>query len=521
MTAFSLTHGLHRAARLTPKRLATVCLDRRRTYEEHLSRVARLAGALQAMGVAHGDRVGMLAQNSDRYLEYYFGVWWAGAVVNAVNTRWSAAEVAYSFEDCGTGVLLVDDAFATMVAELRKQSKALKTVIYTGDGATPAGMLSYEKLLADAQPAEDAGRSGDDVAGVFYTGGTTGFPKGVMLTHQNLCSCAMTGLAEGLVKDDSIALHAAPMFHLADGALTTMVTLRGGTHVVAPVFKPELILKTLADEGIETALLVPTMIQMLVDHPGIGDYKLDKLEQLMYGASPISEALLDRAMAKLPGVAFSQVYGMTEVSAIGTVLPARFHTAEGRKLGKLRSAGRPTFNMQIKIVDTDDKEVPRGTVGEIALRGPGVMKGYWNQPEQSATALRGGWMHSGDGAYMDEDGFVFIVDRLKDMIVTGGENVYSAEVENAISRHPAVAMSAVIGIPSDQWGEAVHAVIVLKAGQQANADDIKAHCKTLVAGYKCPRSIDFREALPISGAGKILKNKLREPFWEGHERRVG
>jgi long-chain acyl-CoA synthetase len=225
-------------------------------------------------------------------------------------------------------------------------------------------------------------------------------------------------------------------------------------------------------------------------------------------------------MAALPGVGFLQAYGMTELAPLATINPAWYHTPEGRKKGKLRAAGRASYCTEVRIVDLDDREVPRGTVGEIVVRGPNVMQGYWNKPEQTAAALRDGWMHTGDGAYMDEDGFIFVVDRLKDMIVSGGENVYSAEVENALAQHAAVASCAVIGIPSAEWGEAVHAVVVLRPDQSVPASALIAHCKTLIAGYKCPRSVDFVAALPLSGAGKVLKTELRKPFWEGQARQV-
>jgi acyl-CoA synthetase (AMP-forming)/AMP-acid ligase II len=263
------------------------------------------------------------------------------------------------------------------------------------------------------------------------------------------------------------------------------------------------------------------MIQMLVDHPAMSRPRdLSTLRTVVYGASPISESGLDRAMAALPGVGFVQAYGMTELAPLATVNPACYHTAEGRKLGKLRSAGRAGYCVELRIVDGDDRELPRGTVGEVVVRGPNVMQGYWNQPQLTARAVRDGWMHTGDGAWMDEDGFIFIVDRLKDMIITGGENVYSAEVENALAQHPGVAACAVIGIPSAQWGESVHAVVVRKPGQDVPAEALIAHCKTQIAGYKCPRSVDFVAALPLSGAGKVLKTKLRDPFWQGLERSV-
>ena len=274
-------------------------------------------------------------------------------------------------------------------------------------------------------------------------------------------------------------------------------------------------------ERVTHVILVPTMIQMLVDHPSMQQaWNLESLKSIIYGASPIAESLLDRAMAALPGVAFSQVYGMTELGPVATVNPASFHTEQGRRLGKLRSAGRAAPCVELKIVDAADRELPRGTVGEVVVRGPNVMLGYWNRPEESAAALRGGWMHTGDGAYMDDEGFVFVVDRLKDMIISGGENVFSAEVENALAQHPAVALCAVIGIPHEKWGEAVHAVVVLRPHASLTEAELIAHCKALIAGYKCPRSVEFVDQLPLSAASKVLKSALRDAHWKGRSRQV-
>jgi acyl-CoA synthetase (AMP-forming)/AMP-acid ligase II len=311
------------------------------------------------------------------------------------------------------------------------------------------------------------------------------------------------------------------MFHIGDIGVAMAHWIEGNTHSITPAFSPESVLDTLERDRVTHMFLVPTMIQMVVDHPTMRKQRdLRELRTITYGASPISEALLERAMSALPGVDFVQAYGMTELSPLATVNPAYYHTTEGRKLGKLRAAGRAAHCVEVRIVDEHDREVPRGVVGEIAVRGSNVMLGYWNQPERTAATVRDGWMHTGDGAYMDEDGFVFIVDRMKDMIISGGENVYSAEVENAIAQHPAVAACAVIGIPSDQWGESVHSVVVCKPGHEVSAAELIAHCKALIAGYKCPRSLDFTDALPMSGAGKVLKTKLREPFWKGCERHI-
>jgi len=521
LTTMYLTQSLHRAAQQYPTRTAVRFGQRHHQFTQFRHRVARLAAALQSLGMNEGDRVAILSLNSDRYLEYLMAVPWGGGVLNPCNIRWSLAEIAYALIDSGSSILLVDDTFVPMVPALREQAGILRDVVYCGEGQTPAGMHSYEALVAAHEPMEDVMRRGEDLAGIFYTGGTTGFPKGVMLSHTNLCSAGMAILSEGLSKPGSVYLHAAPMFHLADIGLSLPHWLQGNTHVIIPAFNPEAVLDAIAQHRVTHTLLVPTMIQMTVDHPSMKKPRdLSSLELIVYGASPISEAVVDRAMAALPGIGFVQAYGMTELAPLATVNPPYNHTAEGRKTGRLRSAGRAGFCVEVRIVDPQGREVPRGTVGEVVVRGPNVMQGYWNKPEQTAQALRNGWMHTGDGAWMDDEGFIFITDRLKDMIISGGENIFSAEVENALAQHPAVASCAVIGIPSPEWGEAVHAVVVTQPGAAVTEAELIAHCKALIANYKCPRSVEFREALPISGAGKILKTKLREPFWRGQARHV-
>jgi len=516
-----LTQALHRAVQQKGERIAVRCGARQATFRQFADRVARLAGALQGLGLQAGDRVAMLAQNSDRYLEYQMAVPWAGGVLNPCNTRWSMAEILYSLDDSGSSMLIVDETYQALAHALRGKAATLRELIYCGDGPVPDGMHDYEALIATTAPVEDAVRRGDDLAGIFYTGGTTGFPKGVMLSHANLVSSGLALRAEGLATPGGAYLHAAPMFHLADLGTAMPHWIEGNTHVVLPSFSPELVLDTIERDRVTHLMLVPTMIQMLVDHPAMRQPRdLSSLQTIVYGASPISETLLDRVMAALPGVALMQGYGMTELSPIATVSPAWCHQAEGRQRGKLRSNGRATYCAEVRIVDPQDREVPLGTVGQIIVRGPSVMLGYWNQPELTAAALKDGWMHTGDGGYMDEDGFIYVVDRQKDMIISGGENVYSAEVESAIAQHPAVATCAVIAVPSKDWGESVHAVVTLKAGMAVSAEALIAHVKSLIAGYKCPRSVEFREALPMSGVGKVLKTELRKPFWEGRERRV-
>jgi long-chain acyl-CoA synthetase len=516
-----LTQSLHRAVQQYPERMAARFGTRCQTYRSLVDRIAQLAGGLQAQGLRNGDIVAILALNSDRYLEYMMAVPWAGGVLNPCNIRWSYEEILYSLQDSGSAVLLVDDKFLPVAQRLKAAVTSIRTWIYCGEGEAPAGMLDYERLVAAAEPVPDAARRGDDLVGLFYTGGTTGFPKGVMISHTQLTSSYLALLAEGLAPPHSVYLHAAPMFHLADIGISGPHWLQGNTHSIVTAFSPEEVVKAIERDRVTHMLMVPTMIQMLVDHPVMKQgADLSSLRCIAYGASPISEAVLDRAMEALPGVEFFQAYGMTELSPLATLCPAQYHTKEGRKLGKLRSAGRASFCTEVRIVDAEDQEVPRGTVGEVIVRGPNVMKGYWNNPKQTADVVRDGWMHTGDGGYMDDDGFIYIVDRLKDMIISGGENVYSAEVENALCRHPAVAASAVIGIPSQEWGEAVHAVVVLKPGHTLSAAELITHCKGLIASYKCPRSVEMVDALPLSGAGKVLKNQLREPYWKDARRNI-
>jgi acyl-CoA synthetase (AMP-forming)/AMP-acid ligase II len=509
-----ITQGLHRAVQQHPDAEATIYRDRVRTFAEVADRVARLAAALRGLGVSAGDRVAMLSLNSDRYNEYLLAVPWADAVLNPVNIRWSPAEIAYSLRDSDSRVLLVDDTFAGVVAELLP---SLDTVIHTGEGPTPDGMLSYEDLIAAHEPIPDARRGGEALAGLFYTGGTTGHPKGVMLSHANLMVSALGVLSTGyLFGPGTRCLHAAPMFHLADLAAWNATTTAGGTHVIIPAFDPVGVMTAIADHGATDALLVPVMIQLLIDHPDIATHDLSSLRTVLYGASAIPQSVLERAMKAFPSASFTQAYGMTELSPVATLLSPDDH----RDTALLRAAGRAAPHAEVRIVDADDVEVPRGGVGEIVSRGGHVMLGYWNRPAETAAAIRDGWMHTGDGGYMDEHGYVFVVDRIKDMIISGGENVYSAEVENALATHPAVASCAVIGVPDDEWGERVHAVVVLRPGHQLIAADLREHAKTLIAGYKAPRSAEFVDALPVSAAGKILKRELRRPYWEGSDRQI-
>jgi acyl-CoA synthetase (AMP-forming)/AMP-acid ligase II len=323
------------------------------------------------------------------------------------------------------------------------------------------------------------------------------------------------------MQEGTVYLHAAPMFHIADLIWFSAITFMAGTHVVIPMFTPDGTLAAIEKHRPSQVLLVPVMLQMVLQSEKLAQTDVSSLKQIAYGASPITEAVLIKAFKAFPNASFIQAFGQTELSPVATILSPDYHVLEGPKSGKLRSAGRPTLICEIRIVDENHDEVPRGDVGQIAVKGPNAMLGYWNKPEVTAETIIDGWVMTGDAGYIDEDGFIFLMDRVKDMIVSGGENVYSAEVENALGQHPDVATSAVIGIPSEQWGESVHAIVILHPGATPSVEELQAHCHTVIAGYKCPRTIDFRtEPFPLSGANKVLKTELRKPFWEGSDRQI-
>ncbi len=516
-----ITQFVRRAVQIRGNQLATINGGRTRTWREFDARMRRLAGALHAQGFKPGDRIGILSLNSDRYLECLFGLSHGGFVFVPINTRLAPPEIVFWLTDSECSALFVDDAFVPVLPRILPETPEVRRVIYIGDGPTPDGLTDYEAILAAADPWRDSVGAGKDLAGIFYTGGTTGRSKGVMLSHDNIVSNAVNIQHYTVIDELSRYAHLPPMFHLADNAMTFVVTGRGGMHFFAPRFDPLAALKMISEQRITHLLLVPTMVNMLVHHPDVEQYDLSSLERLLFGASPMPDAVAKRAAELMPDTKLVHLYGQSEASPLITALDPRYCVFDGPMAGRSKSAGHGVLDMEVEIHDADDNEVPRGTVGEICARGSMVMLGYWKQPEMTANTLRNGWLHTGDGGYMDDEGFIYVVDRVKDMIISGGENIYSAETEEAIYSHPAVAECAVIGVPDDKWGERVHAIIRLKPGMAATAEAIIAHCHERIAGYKCPRSIDFHaDPLPLSGAGKILKTELRKPFWEGREKRV-
>jgi len=515
-----VTQLLRRAAKVGPQSIATEDATTRatQTYAGLLDRVARLAAGLRGAGLSSGARVAVLGLNSAAYLEMLFAVPWAGGVVVPVNIRLAPPEMLAIFEDCEVELVCVDSAFQALIpALLDKMGAHFKGFVTMGAGASTENCLAnVDGLVQTNEPGEDLGGAGDDLYGLFYTGGTTGKPKGVMLSHGSVLMNAMGNLSLVGFSESTRYLHCAPMFHLADAQMTFAMTMAAGTHVFLDKFTPPGTLSAIQDCKVTAAVLVPVMIKFCLGIPGIADMDLSSLQAVVYGGSPMAPSLLEASMKAFPSAKFYQGYGMTEAGpAIAVLRPEDHIIGEPR----LASAGKPVPFAEVQIVDENDNPLPTGQVGEIVVRGPHTMIGYWRMPEQTAKALRGGWLHTGDGGCIDENGFIYIKDRIKDMIITGGENVYSVEVEAALADFEAAAMSCVIGTPDEKFGELVTAVIQPKEGREEDCslEAVKAHCQAKIAGYKCPRKVVTLEKMPISGAGKVLKHEVRKQFWEGHE----
>lgn len=514
-----ITQFVRQAKTLNPNGAATVYEGRSRSWTEFAERNARMAGALRGLGLAAGDFVAVLSMNSDRYVELFYAIPHAGGCFAPMNVRWSRAENAYALKDCGATVLFVGTDFVDQALELAGDFP-LKALVYMGEGDTPEGMLSYEELIEGTEPAEDAGRAGDDLYAVFYTGGTTGDPKGVAFTHQALAQASIAYLCMLPDIEDLSFAYVGGFFHFSAASAALYITLCGGKHVVLPKFEPVPMMRAISEHRVTNAVMVPTMITMMLNHPDFDRYDLSSLRTLVYGGSPMPRELMAEAARKLPGWRFYQIYGMTETGGFATMLRWRDHIFDGPKAHRIAACGQPAPGVEIRIVDPAGDDLPRGQLGEIAIKSDYLMREYLDKPEQTAAALRGGWMFSGDAGYMDEDGYLYVADRVKDMIVTGGENVFSIEVENAVSTHPAVSQCAVIGIPDPKWGETVHAVVVLRLGATASETELIGHCRTLIANYKCPRSVEIIAEMPMSAAGKITKGTLRDKYWQHQRKRV-
>jgi long-chain acyl-CoA synthetase len=498
----TLADPLEHAARVHAERVAVIDGDARFTYAELHARARRLAAGLCALGVHEGQRVALLSANSHRYLEAFLGIPAHGMILVPLNTRLAMPELRAILEDSGARILITDRDPGPLTS-------CVERVLSIPD--------DYERLLAGADPAlAPLAYDENAVAALFYTGGTTGTPKGVMLTHRNLVANAFHKAVACSLGGRDVFLAAPAMFHVAGIAPLVSLVWLGGTTVTLPAFDAELCLDAIAAHRITVAMPVPTMVAAMVEAQQRAPRDVSSLRMLGHAGSPIAAEAIAAAAVAFPHAELAQFYGATETASIVTCLRDEQLTLGTPLLG---SCGRATPGVSVKVVRADGTECEPGEVGEVVVRGPNVTTGYWRKPEVTALALRGGSYHTGDLGLMRRDGHLFIVDRLKDMIVSGAENVYSIEVEDVLYRHPAVLEAAVFGIPDPKWGEAVHAVVVVSAQHAARGaaltSELDAHCRAAIAGYKVPKRIELRsEPLPKSGPGKILKRALRDPFWK-------
>jgi acyl-CoA synthetase (AMP-forming)/AMP-acid ligase II len=490
-------------------------------FARHGDRVLRLADAMRRhLGMTGGDRFAVMSANSHEYIELYHAGFLGAGVVNPLNLRLAGRELQLILADSGTKVVFVDSLFAegflASIAGVR-EDLPLEHVVLIGDADVPHD-VRYEDLLGAGEPVTPEEPDEEDPVVLMYTGGTTGVPKGVLLDHRaELLNLYHLGISLEF-NEDRVYLHQTPMFHAASMGGILGLPAMGATSVIVPMFEPGAVIDVIERYQVDWTMMVPTMIAMMLGHPEFRPERLASMRDLVYGASPMPPPLLDRIMRELPHIRLWQGYGMTECSSTLTFLTDKDHEKGG---AILRSAGRPVLGVNLSIQDPTGNVLPPGQRGEVCARGGNFMREYWNRPEVTAETFAGGWYHTGDEGYLDEDGYLYLVDRVKDMIVSGGENIYSIEVEDALVTHPAVAQVAVIGIPHKTWGEQVHAIVVPKAGATVTVEELQNHARQAIAGYKVPKSIDFRaEPLPLSGALKPLKRELRKPYWEGQPTQV-
>lgn len=497
---------LKRSIQIASGRTALINGDESFTYTDLYDRCSRLVGGLKAIGCEKGERVAILADNSHQYIETYVGVPSGGMVVVPMNTRHAIAELKYALEDSGAKVLITDREDTGGLEEL------VDRVIRLPD--------DYEKLLAEATPAAlGVDLSESDLAGLFYTGGTTGASKGVMLSHRNLIANTHNWMSIVLHEDDTRTMIMAPLFHAA-GSNGVLGGIWAGTlQVTLGAFAPGAALDLIEKHKINLTLGVPTMLAAIAEEQAVNPRDTSTIRLVAHGGSPIASEIVRRTGQAFPNAQLMEVYGATELSPLATVLP---HEETLLDSDLIRSCGRPIYGNVVDILDPEGNPLPCGEIGEVVVTGTNVMIGYWNKPEQTDAVLKNGSYWSGDLGYMDDEGFVFLVDRSKDMIVSGGENVYCTEVEEVLYKHEAVLEAAVFGVPDDKWGEAVHAVVVPRE-EHNNIDpkELIDFCHERIAGYKTPKGITLQnDPLPKSGPGKVLKRELRAPFWEDSDRNI-
>ncbi|KWV95307.1 fatty acid--CoA ligase [Erythrobacter sp. AP23] len=482
------------------------------TFAELDERSRRIVAMLGGKGLKRGDRIAWLGKNARLYFELFYAAARMGVVTVPIGWRLAAPEVAYILGDTGAKLLFLDNGFENLAAKACAEMDSPPTVI-----DTPTAQAEIA-----AAPADEFTAAGpDDAVLQLYTSGTTGNPKGAVLTNANLFSLRQP--AEEAAQpwsqweEDEAILVCMPCAHIGGTGLGIMAMAAGIRAIVQAEFTPDGVLDGF-EQGITRLFIVPAALQMVIQHPRAKDTDMSAVKYVLYGAAPIPLDLLREAVQTIPGAGFLQCYGMTETTGTIAMLPPEDHTLEGN--GRMKSAGRAVPGAELKVVGEDGVELPRGEVGELICKSPSNMQGYWHLPDATKSALKDGWMHTGDAAYMDEDGYVYIQDRIKDMIISGGENVYPAQVESAIYGHPAVGEVAVIGVPDDTWGEAVKACVVPRPGSEVDPKDIIAFTRERLAGFKVPKSVDVIEVMPRNASGKILRRELRAPYWEGRERQV-
>ena len=512
---------LNKALELYPQRVGVIGGDRAFTYAEIGDRVRGLARFFQARGIQPGDRISILEVNSHAYLETYYAAAGIGAILNPLNYRLAPREIAYILNDSGTRWLVAAPRFASLVKGILDEDTPLAGIIWIGDmpyDSTGVAFFSFEAAIkSHGGHFEPLAVDENDVAHLYYTSGTTGHPKGVMLTHKNVCLHALGTIAELKLADTDVWGHIAPMFHLADAWATFAITWVGGKHVMVGQFEPEAVMETIAQQGITLSNMIPTMLNLMIKHPRVAEFDYSSLRVILSGGAPIAPQVV-KSIIEAFGCDYIQTYGMTETSPYLTFSILKEHLRElppEEQLKYKSRTGRPFIGVDLKVVDeagapikADDQQV-----GEIWVRGDTVTPGYWNLPQETKNAFTNGWLHTGDLAVVDAEGYVNIVDRRKDMIVTGGENVYSTEVENVLYMHPKVLEAAVFGVPDEKWGEAVTAAVVLRENETATEKEIIQFCRKYQAAYKAPKTIIFLDELPKTGSGKITKKALRDPYW--------
>jgi long-chain acyl-CoA synthetase len=510
----TMRSALERTQRLYGANTAIIDADCRYTWTEHMDRVMRLAAVFRDTGIGKGDRYAIICRNTWRHCEFLHAGYWNGSVPVPVNYRLAPPEIRYILDDAGISRLFIEDAFLALLDSDEFEPWRDTAICIPGDGVE-TGLPNSDSLIAAATPSGGHESAEDDDAILLYTGGTTGRSKGVRLTHKNIFSNGQQCTAPMKIRSRDIYLHVAPMFHSAD-LLGTGYTQQGAAHAYLPVFTPANLLQAFHDYGVTSAMMAPTMVILTLQDLDFPKYDLSSLDRVFYGSSPMAVEWIQRTMDAFPNANIQQGYGLTETSPILTTLDEDVHVAalESGQYEILKAAGRPLVGLDMKIVGADGAEVPLGDDGEVVVRGPNVTIGYLNRPEENDRAFRDGWFYTGDIGKMDENGFMFLLDRKKDMIITGGENVYSSEVEAVLYQHENVHECAVVGVPDDKFGEALFAAIVPRPGTTLTDTEIIEHCRGRIGGYKIPRQMAFVEDLPKSAMGKILKTEIRKIYRE-------